>query len=290
MNHYAYVTLLSSEDYLPAVLILNQSLKNVNSQFPLLVAVTENIFENVKPYLIQENILYKVIPFLHYSQGTQEKWLNQYPEAKYTLNIASKFVIFKFYEYDKLVFIDSDVLVYQNIDNLFLYPDGAIYDDNGRPFIGLFVFTPVNHNVEYYIALSRMFNVIESNVLEPLFFPFKSNPDYRIPFEYYVNITLDNLDTLNLSDIKVCHFCYKYKPWKYLSADNYLKEFHQEFPNKPQKNRTQIIQNYINNYSNASNVYARNKNFNFWFFIIYNCDVNYIYILLLNKKRIENRL
>ena len=248
MNHYAYVTLLSSEDYLPAVLILNQSLKNVNSQFPLLVAVTENIFENVKPYLIQENILYKVIPFLHYSQGTQEKWLNQYPEAKYTLNIASKFVLFKFYEYDKLVFIDSDVLVYQNIDNLFSYPDGAIYDDNGRPFIGLFVFTPVNHHVEYYIALSHMFNVIESNVLEPLFFPFKSNPDYRIPFEYYVNITLDNLDTLNLSDIKVCHFCYKYKPWKYLNAESYLEEFHQEFPNKPQKNRTQIVQNYINNY------------------------------------------
>ena len=103
-------------------------------------------------------------------------------------------MLFKFYEYDKLVYIDSDIIIYKNIDDLFLYPDGAMYNDNGKPFIGLFVFIPINHKVDYYIALSKIFNAIESDVLEPLFFPFKSNPNYRIPFEYYVNITYDNLD------------------------------------------------------------------------------------------------
>ena len=244
---YAYVTLLSSEDYLPAVLILNQNLKDVNSKYPLLVAVTENIFEKVKSYLIKENILYKVIPFIEYSKRTQENWMRS-RGTSYTLNIASKFILFKLYEYDKLVYIDSDILIYKNIDELFNYPDGALYNDNGTPFIGLFVFTPINHKVDYYFALSNVFNIIESDVLEPLFFPFKSNPDYRIPFEYYVNITYQNLDTFNFDAIKVFHFCYKYKPWKYLTDYAYLQDFIKEFPNYSQIYRARIVKDYMNKY------------------------------------------
>lgn len=246
--NYAYVTLLSSEDYLLATLILNQNLKNVNSKYPLLVAVTDNIFEQVKPYLIQENILYKVIPFIEYDEKTKQKWIAKYKDAQAALNIASKFFLFKFYEYDKLVYIDSDILIYKNIDNLFDYPDGALYDDNGHPFIGLFVFCPENHCMEYYLALSKTFNIIESDVLEPLFFPFKTNPDYRIPFEYYVNITYENLDSYNFDDIKVIHFCYKYKPWKYLTVKDYMKAFSKEFPDYPQLHRPDIVKFYMENY------------------------------------------
>ena len=245
--NYAYVTLLSSEDYLPAVLILNQNLKDVNSKYPLLVAVTENIIAQVKPYLIKEEIVYVVIPFLEYSKETQEKWMKEQGTA-YTLNIASKFILFKLYDYDKLVYIDSDILIYENIDELFNYPDGAMYNDNGKPFIGLFTFIPKNHKAEYYFGLSNRYHIIESDVLEELFFPFKSNPDYRIPFKYYVNITYQNLDTFNLEAMKVFHFCYKYKPWKFLTTEDYINTFVEEFPDHPQFARTQIVNDYINCY------------------------------------------
>lgn len=244
---YAYVTLLSTEDYLPAVLILNQNLKDVNSKYPLLVAVTENIYEQVKPYLDAENILYKIIPFLEYSQATKDCWMKSMGTS-YILNIAPKFILFKFYEYDKLVYIDSDILICQNIDRLFTYPDGALYNDNGRPFIGLFVFIPRNHKADYYYVLSNYFESIESDILEPLFFPFKSNPDYRIPFEYYVNITYDNLDKQNLLAVKVFHFCYKYKPWKFTCPENFIKTFQEEFPNYSQEARTEITKNYFDLY------------------------------------------
>ena len=262
--NYAYVTLLSSEDYLPAVLILNQNLKNVNSRYPLLVAVTENIYETVKPYLEAENILYKLIPFLEYTKETQDRWMKDWG-TKYTLNICSKFLLFKFYEYDKLVYIDSDIIIYQNIDRLFMYPDGALYNDNGRPFIGLFTFIPQNHKADYYYILSNCCGIIESDVLEPLFFPFKSNVDYRIPFEYYVNITYDNLDDYDFQTIKVYHFCYKYKPWKYNSPEEYLKTFYDGFDEKKpySENRKIIVEDYFDlYYYPLLNKYPELKNFN----------------------------
>jgi alpha-N-acetylglucosamine transferase len=115
----------------------------------LLVAVTDNIISQVKPYLEKENILYRVIPYMEYSKEIKETFANTH-----ILNIASKFALFKFTDYDKLVYIDSDVLIYHNIDELFLYPDGAMYDDNGNPFIGLFSFIPRNHNADFYYILS----------------------------------------------------------------------------------------------------------------------------------------
>ena len=44
----AYITLLSSEDYLEAVLVLNYSLRLVNSQYPLVVYVTNQVYNNEK--------------------------------------------------------------------------------------------------------------------------------------------------------------------------------------------------------------------------------------------------
>ena len=43
-RNMAYVTLLSTNDYLDAVLVLNKSLQRVNSKYPLLVMVVNTIF------------------------------------------------------------------------------------------------------------------------------------------------------------------------------------------------------------------------------------------------------
>lgn len=243
--NFAYVTLLSSIDYLPAVIILNRNLKNVQSKYPLVVGVTDNIFSDVKNYLDKEKILYKKIPFMEYSDVAKKRWENDTPSI---LNIASKIALFKFIEFDKLVYLDSDILIYQNIDDLFNYPDGAMYDECGKPFIGLFVFSPRNHKPDWYYFLIQITGLIESDILEGLFFPAKSNPDYLIPFEYYVNITLQNLDTKNIEDLKVIHYCYKYKPWNYSSTEKFLDDFKNTFKNHSNKNRTICTEFYFNNY------------------------------------------
>ena len=238
----AYVTLLSSKDYLPAILILNKNLKDVNSIFPLCVMVTDNIINEVEPYLLKENILYKIIPYLMPSNQIIENF-----QDTPLLNTFSKFAVFKLVDFEKVVYLDADIIIYKNIDDLFYYPDGAMYDDNGFGFSGLFVTSPKNHNANFYYALSKIFNLTDGTILEQIFFPFKSNPCYRIPFEYFLNITLENLDSFYIENFKIIHFCYKYKPWHYKTEQEYLNNFKKEFKYS-MFNREKIIFNYFENY------------------------------------------
>jgi hypothetical protein len=63
---------------------------------------------------------------------------------------------------------------------------------------------------------------------------------YRIPFQYYVNITLEELDYFEKDFFEVIHFCYKYKPWHYHTPEEYMMNFNKEF-NYPNSNREEII-------------------------------------------------
>ena len=70
----AYVTLLSSTNYLKAVIILSLSLKKVNSNFPLLVAITEDVVsDDIIQILSKLGCEIKVIERLEYSSITKER-------------------------------------------------------------------------------------------------------------------------------------------------------------------------------------------------------------------------
>jgi len=43
MNKYSYITLLSDDSYIYGVILLNESLKRVESKYPLKVLVTSNV-------------------------------------------------------------------------------------------------------------------------------------------------------------------------------------------------------------------------------------------------------
>ncbi len=240
----AFCTLLSSEDYLIPILILNRNLSNLKSQYPLLVMVTDNIINNIKYYLEKENINYTVINFISYSTMVQQQ------EAEsYILNIASKLGIFTLVDYDKLIYIDADSIFLKNIDELFNYPDGAMYAEPGHQagFAGMFVCIPKNHNLDFYLTILKHKPIWESNLLEELWFPYKSNKDYQIPFNFFINITIQVLDIFSINDFYGIHFCYYYKPWKYTSVQQYLDAYYKEFTIKS-INRQIIIEFYFNTY------------------------------------------
>lgn len=222
----AFVTLLSSEDYIAPVLILNRNFKDIKSQYPLLVMVTNNILQKAKKYLDKEQVFYKEVNFLEYSEITKEK-----DAGTYLLNIASKMNVFTLFEYDKIVFIDADSIFFQNIDDLFNYPDGAMYEEPNHidGFAALFVCTPQNHDLDFYMTLLQSQYMWESDLLGRLWFPFKSNSEYRIPTNYFLNITLENLDCQDFTQVKGIHFCYYYKPWKYQTVEEYLTDYYKEF-------------------------------------------------------------
>ena len=242
----AYVTLLSSVDYLAPVIILDKNLKDLGCQYPLCVMVTEDIFDNVVEYLNKERVSYIKVPVIEYSEATK-----QATKDERLLSIASKMNVFTLHEFDKVVYLDSDAIFFKNIDELFEYPDGALYDDGRKyGFVGLFVCSPEMHPLDYYLSLLQNSPVTmwESDLLEPLWFPFQTNPDYRIPFSYFVNITNENIDNVNKEvPFFGVHFCYKYKPWNYLSVKDYINDYKRELKHYGVI-REEIVDFYITKY------------------------------------------
>lgn len=241
------MTLLSSVDYLPAAIILDRNLKELHSHFPLYVMVTENIFDQVVNYLNKENIKYIKVPVIEYSITTKEAMNNKRLET-----VASKVNVFSLTNFDKVVYLDIDSFFLKTVDELFDYYDGALYEDFGwheRGFCGLFVCCPKNHPLKYYITMLQYSNLWESDIIEELWFPFKTNNGYRIPHPYFVNITVDTFDKLIPleNNIYGLHFCGELKPWKFSNIDSYLKAFYQtcEFYSELRNN---LVKWYANHY------------------------------------------
>lgn len=184
-NKYAYVTLLSSQDYLLALLVLNKSLCSVKSKYPLLVCITENLATETNLNILQkEHIQYKIISTLTYNANIDQILSSNLK------NTASKIQIFSLKDYDKLVYLDCDSLILQNIDDLFNYPNGAMlhYSNEKKGMSGLFVINPKLHNEQFYIYLIQNYpNIVDGNLIGDLFFVAIDNQMYQIPEIYFIN-------------------------------------------------------------------------------------------------------
>ena len=65
----AYVTLLTKESYLPGALTLEQSLKSVQSRYPLVALVTPALPQRAKDALTRRGILFREIQPLQPDDG-----------------------------------------------------------------------------------------------------------------------------------------------------------------------------------------------------------------------------
>lgn len=185
-----WVTLLSSTDYLMAVLVLNQSLNNVKSQYPLLVVITEEICTSEIVHIFNlENILYYKVSSLQYKNPP-------FAQVKPSIiNTASKIQIFSLPFEEKFIFLDADVLIQENIDELFDYPIGsALYiEELSSVLSGLFVFTPNSHEYDIYSFLvQNKPHFLDGDIIQTLWFSYKDNLDYRIPANIYFTEDLFN--------------------------------------------------------------------------------------------------
>ena len=121
-RNYCYVTLLTNDTYVRGVVLLNECLRRYESQYPLICMVTDNVGEESLNILKLNNVTYKIIKKI----AMPEKLYNYNKELnakqteiwKYCL---TKFNIFKMTEYDKLIFLDADLLILKNLDHCFKY-------------------------------------------------------------------------------------------------------------------------------------------------------------------------
>ncbi len=108
----AFITILTTDDYLPGLLVLNSSLRSVGSRYPLHVLLTSNISKNIVNILDKNSISHST---LSHEIGNptdidiHHRWFPTY----------SKLAIFDQAQYKKIVYMDVDMLTLRNIDELF---------------------------------------------------------------------------------------------------------------------------------------------------------------------------
>ena len=205
MHNYTYTTLVSSQEYLIAALILNESIKRAGSLYPFLICLTADLAteDNIN-ILKKENINVKIIPVLKYS----------FPSNGTVDNTASKINVFNLKEYDKILYIDADSLILKNIDHLFEKLDGSIlhYPSEARGMSGMFLINPKNHNYNIYKFLIENYNMYDGGIIGHLFFHCISNPEYFIEEKYLFNVYSSKQD-INLKEYYGLHFGLSQKPF-----------------------------------------------------------------------------
>lgn len=118
----AYVTFLAGNgDYVKGVVALAKGLRKVKSAYPLVVAVLPDVPAEHRRMLVSQGCIVREIePFYPPESDTQ------FTMAYYVINY-SKLRIWEFVEYSKMIYLDGDIQVCDNIDHLFDLPDGHFY-------------------------------------------------------------------------------------------------------------------------------------------------------------------
>ncbi|XP_057517283.1 galactinol synthase 2-like [Amaranthus tricolor] len=118
----AYVTFLAGNgDYVKGVVGLIKGLRKVKSAYPLIVAVLPDVPEEHRRILISQGCIVREIEPVYPPENN-----TQFAHAYYVINY-SKLRIWEFVEYEKLIYLDGDIQVYENIDHLFDLPNGYFY-------------------------------------------------------------------------------------------------------------------------------------------------------------------
>ena len=240
----AYITLLSTNEYLDGVLVLHQSLKEVGAKYPLVVVVTNNINPYSRNILSQKKIqTIEVENFFYRPECVKAFSAWGMPHWKYT---AAKIRIFGLTEFEKLVYLDSDMMVLRNIDHLFDCPDGSAAEDSSIIFeenieshkqlnSGLLVIVPSKEKEQKLIELSKTCSGADQDLIRKLYANWIKQENLHLPNEYNIfNSFVPNYikKGLRVEEFFVIHFIGKEKPFMTIRKNYSMKNFSEYFENK----------------------------------------------------------
>lgn len=246
---YCYMTVLTNERYIPGVVALKKALDRVQASFPLTVLLPDMKYnalkEEVLGYIGKETkhtsirfITHKEIDFI---LPSVEKEYDYWKETFF------KLAVMDCTEYDKIVLLDSDMLIAQNIDELFDKPhmSAVMAGISARPDwknfnSGLLVIEP-NHE-EYLRLLSCIEPAIkrrtqngestgDQDVFQECYADWYEHKELILSEKY--NCLYGYLDKVCIAedcrpkDIKIVHFVGSKKPWDYpwtYAIKKYLSE------------------------------------------------------------------
>ena len=225
-----YLTVLSTNNYIDGVLTLYASLKYSKCQYPFGVFVSKNITEDKIKILEQKGII--VIKDSSENQIPINEILiknNKNQNLSYWSNTLDKLKIFDLMEFEKIVYLDSDMLVLKNIDELFEKPHlsavvaGKSYPRNEgwrKLNSGLMVITPQKGVYQKLLSLIPVIlkdkeAVGDQDIIQEFYKSWEKEKNLILSEKY--NIFINYIDyyvkKLNYEEIKVVHYIGAKKPW-----------------------------------------------------------------------------
>ena len=230
-KRYAYVTLVTNEDYCLGALALARSIGRVDSQHPLYVMLTDDSLDVSE--LESTGALLRLVEKLPLSTEFEERHSRsaQHKVAPFKKGNKPKFhdPLFNFCklrlwemeEFDRVIFVDADAIVVRDISKLFGYPQFSaapnLYEelvDMHRMNSGVFVAEPSRHTFENMLSVleqpGKFWRRTDQTFLESYY------PDWHgLPYTYnalqYIYFNLPDL--WHWPAIKVVHYQYE-KPWE----------------------------------------------------------------------------
>lgn len=112
-KNYRYVTVINTENYLDGVRTLIYSLNKVKSRYPLVVLVPPQ-FDKLCCHIMES-----WGAAVEVAENIELGELGGNNPREYWNNTFFKLNIFKMTQYEKLLFIDSDMIVLENMDHIF---------------------------------------------------------------------------------------------------------------------------------------------------------------------------
>ena len=236
----AYIGVLSTPAYLIGILGVSECLKRVKSKYPFYVVITDQISLEIEK-LLNEHGIYTIrrnsiqIPEII-------KVKNSRGEFSHWTNTFDKLSIFELTQFDKIVYLDADLYIRKNIDELFQYHHMATtpnrkYGPNIAPppelISGLLVIEPEKgllnkfSNILMSISDKRQ-SIGDQDILQEYYINWANMPELHLDLKYNAFFTyLDyyiNHCNYSLEDISVFHFILTKKPWNFSvdTVDDYI--------------------------------------------------------------------
>lgn len=238
----AYITLLSTDWYIDGTLCLYQSLKEVNSQYPLIVAISSTISQENRDILSKLNIDYIVLEDFSFNEECREMLYAM--GAENWAETALKLRIFGLTQFEKLVYLDSDLLILKNIDELFdrehltaAQDSPMIFPDKDHKLLnaGLMVIEPSKKIEEDLIEIAKNANMQDQDIIRSYYPNWLKQRKLHLPITFNIFapfITNYLAQGIKEKDIRVLHFIGKQKPYN-LSGDilsnNLISKYNRQY-------------------------------------------------------------
>lgn len=238
----AYVTVLSGDSYLDGLLALDESLRWCKSAYPLYAVLGSEVTDAARAVIDRAGIAPIFAPALEVPDEIRRANENS-DHHKHWSGVFEKLVVFSLPGFEKLVYLDSDMVVIRNIDDLFERPhmSGVIADIvPGRSAsvdlnAGLMVIEPepglttglldslpdvFEHEKRWRRAEGRPVSMGVQSVINAFWSSWIDQPQLHLAGTY--NVLVDHLDYYvraldyrwrGPQGIRVLHFIGQTKPW-----------------------------------------------------------------------------